>query len=83
MNLPESYTFGDTLDAILLSLLENLKEIHDCNIVHRDREYCACKKFETLYIKVVHLSPFYNHYSCSSIALLNNFSKTGQPPMCQ
>jgi hypothetical protein len=38
MNLPESYTFGDTLDAIFLSLLENLKEIHDYNIVHRDRE---------------------------------------------
>ncbi|KAL7532864.1 hypothetical protein ACHAXR_008256 [Thalassiosira sp. AJA248-18] len=36
MNLPETYTFGDTLDAIFLSLLQNLKEIHDCNIVHRD-----------------------------------------------
>ena len=39
MNLPESYTFGDTLDAIFLSVLGNLKAIHECNIVHRD---CEC-----------------------------------------
>lgn len=38
MNLPEEYTFGESLDAIFLSLLENLKEIHSCNIVHRDGE---------------------------------------------
>jgi hypothetical protein len=51
MNLPESHTFGDTLDAIFVSLLENLKAIHDCNIVHRDREYIVAyypqKKLET------------------------------------
>ena len=36
LNLPEKSTFGDTLDAIFISLLENLKELHDCIIVHRD-----------------------------------------------
>eukprot|EP00581_Thalassiosira_minuscula_P015230 CAMPEP_0183716110 /NCGR_PEP_ID=MMETSP0737-20130205/10120_1 /TAXON_ID=385413 /ORGANISM="Thalassiosira miniscula, Strain CCMP1093" /LENGTH=1061 /DNA_ID=CAMNT_0025945321 /DNA_START=142 /DNA_END=3327 /DNA_ORIENTATION=+ len=36
MDLPEEYTFGESLDAIFISLLENLKEIHECNIVHRD-----------------------------------------------
>ncbi len=35
MNLP-SNTFGDTLDAVIVSILEDLKEIHASNIVHRD-----------------------------------------------
>ena len=39
MNLPETFTFGDTLDTIFVTLLENLKVIHDCNIVHRDCEF--------------------------------------------
>ena len=39
MNLPETYTFGDTVDTIFVSLLESLKEIHAYNIVHRD---CEC-----------------------------------------
>jgi hypothetical protein len=37
LNLP-SNKFGDTLDAILVSILEDLKVIHECNIVHRDGE---------------------------------------------
>jgi len=36
LNLPGTSSFGDTLDAIFISLLENLKELHDCIIVHRD-----------------------------------------------
>ncbi|KAL7547760.1 hypothetical protein ACHAWF_011038 [Thalassiosira exigua] len=36
LNLPESFTIGESLDAIFASLLENLKVIHACNIVHRD-----------------------------------------------
>ena len=39
MNLPQTFTFGDTLDTIFVTLLENLKVIHDCNIVHRDCEF--------------------------------------------
>ena len=35
MNLP-SNKFGDTLDAVFVSLLEDLKVIHASNIVHRD-----------------------------------------------
>lgn len=38
MGLPESYEFGDVLDRIFQSLLENLSAIHSANIVHRDCE---------------------------------------------
>ena len=37
LNLP-SNTFGDTLDAVIVSILEDLKAIHASNIVHRDGE---------------------------------------------
>jgi len=36
MSLPQDYTFGDALDVIFTSLLENLVDIHKYNIVHRD-----------------------------------------------
>ena len=39
MSLPETYEFGDVLDAIFRSLLENLAFVHSCNIVHRDCEF--------------------------------------------
>jgi hypothetical protein len=39
MGLPESYEFGDVLDMIFKTLLENLKAIHAANVVHRDCEY--------------------------------------------
>lgn len=39
LNLPETCTFGDTLDAIFISILENLEAIHDLNIAHRDCEF--------------------------------------------
>lgn len=35
MNLP-SDKFGDTLDAVFVSILEDLKVIHASNVVHRD-----------------------------------------------
>ena len=38
MNLP-SKKFGDTLDAIFVSILEDLKVIHASNIVHRDGKW--------------------------------------------
>ena len=50
MNLPESSTFGDTLDAIFISILDNLKEIHDCNIVHRDGE-CSCSAHDLVLLE--------------------------------
>lgn len=39
LKLPETNTFGDTLDAIFISILENLNVIHELNIVHRDCEF--------------------------------------------
>ena len=39
MGLPESFEFGDVLDRIFESLLENMVVVHDANIVHRDCEY--------------------------------------------
>lgn len=48
MGLPESFDFGDVLDRIFESLLENLTAIHERNIVHRDCElyfqiyHCRC-----------------------------------------
>mmetsp|Transcript_13229 Transcript_13229/g.27192 ORF Transcript_13229/g.27192 Transcript_13229/m.27192 type:complete len:1069 (-) Transcript_13229:124-3330(-) len=36
MNLPDEKDFGDVLDAIFRSLLEDMVFIHSCNIVHRD-----------------------------------------------
>jgi len=42
MGLPESHEFGDVLDTIFRSLLENLSAIHSANIVHRD-----CESFES------------------------------------
>ena len=36
MNLSEAFTFGDTLDAVFLSLLEDLVFLSSCNVVHRD-----------------------------------------------
>ncbi len=38
MNLSDEKDFGDVLDAIFRSLLEDMVFIHSCNIVHRDRE---------------------------------------------
>ena len=38
MNLDSGATFGDTLDAVFVSILEDLKQIHSMNIVHRDCE---------------------------------------------
>ena len=35
----KSNKFGDTLDAVFLSILEDLKVIHECNIVHRDGKW--------------------------------------------
>jgi hypothetical protein len=45
MGLPESYDLGDVLDRIFESLLENLKVIHDANIVHRDCEYGTSSQY--------------------------------------
>jgi hypothetical protein len=39
LNLPETHSFGDTLDVTFMSVLENLKVIHEMNIVHRDCEF--------------------------------------------
>ena len=39
MNLPSNYYFGDTLDVVFGSLLENLVFLSACNIVHRDCEF--------------------------------------------
>ncbi|KAL7469534.1 hypothetical protein ACHAXS_009786 [Conticribra weissflogii] len=36
MNLSDEKDFGDVLDAIFRSLLEDMVFIHSCNIVHRD-----------------------------------------------
>ena len=36
MNLPDTYGFGDVLDIICRSLLEDLVFLSSCNIVHRD-----------------------------------------------
>ncbi|KAL3763041.1 hypothetical protein ACHAW5_000438 [Stephanodiscus triporus] len=36
MNLPETYDFGDVLDVICRSLLEDLVFLSSCNVVHRD-----------------------------------------------
>lgn len=36
MNLPDNYDFGEVLDTIFGSLLENLLFLSACNIVHRD-----------------------------------------------
>ena len=36
MNLPDNYGFGDVLDIICRSLLEDLVFLSSCNIVHRD-----------------------------------------------
>lgn len=36
LNLPEAFTFGDTLDHIFRSLLEDLVFLSSCNVVHRD-----------------------------------------------
>lgn len=44
LNLP-SNKFGDTLDAVFVSILEDLTVIHASNIVHRDGKYsfvCDC-----------------------------------------
>jgi len=41
LNLPFN-NFGDTLDAIFVSILEDLEVIHACNIVHRDGEWYNC-----------------------------------------
>ncbi|KAL7490071.1 hypothetical protein ACHAW6_015783 [Cyclotella cf. meneghiniana] len=36
LNLPESLQFGDVMDVLMLSLLENLVFLTSCNVVHRD-----------------------------------------------
>ena len=36
LNLPETFGFGDTLDHIFRSLLEDLVFLSSCNVVHRD-----------------------------------------------
>ena len=41
LNLDEDASFGDTLDAIFVSILEDLKQLHSMNIVHRDREFSS------------------------------------------
>lgn len=41
MNLPDSHDFGDVIDAILRSLLENLVFLTSCNIVHRKSKSCC------------------------------------------
>ncbi len=38
MNLPGTYDFGDVLDVICRSLLEDLVFLSSCNVVHRDCE---------------------------------------------
>ena len=38
LSLPDSYEFGDVLDVISRSLLEDLVYLSACNIVHRDCE---------------------------------------------
>lgn len=38
MGLPDSFEFGEVLDKLFGSLLENMKAIHSVNIVHRDCE---------------------------------------------
>lgn len=36
LGLPDSYEFGDVLDTIFESILQNMKAIHAVNVVHRD-----------------------------------------------
>lgn len=38
MNLPEAYDFGDVLDVVCRSLLEDVVFLSSCNVVHRDCE---------------------------------------------
>ena len=38
MNLPETYDFGDVLDVVCRSLLEDVVFLSSCNVVHRDCE---------------------------------------------
>jgi hypothetical protein len=42
LGLPDSYEFGDVLDTVFESILENMKAVHAVNIVHRD---CKCFYF--------------------------------------
>jgi len=36
LNLPDAFSFGDTLDHIFRSLLEDLVFLSSCNVIHRD-----------------------------------------------
>ena len=38
MNLPETYEFGDVLDAVFRSIIEDMVFVHSCRLVHRNRE---------------------------------------------
>lgn len=66
LHLPETYTFGDTLDAIFMSILENLIVIHELNIAHRDCK-CCHDTLHSIFFSRDHLIilsvPSNNHYS--------------------
>ncbi len=38
LNLPETFAFGDVLDLVYRTLLEDLVFLSSCNVVHRDSE---------------------------------------------
>jgi hypothetical protein len=42
INLSESHEFGDVLDVVSRSLLEDLVFLSSCNVVHRDSESKPC-----------------------------------------
>ena len=42
MKLPDTFRFGDVLDVIFRSLLENIAFLASCNVVHRK---CKCDVF--------------------------------------
>ena len=39
LNLPECLRFGDVMDVLMRSLLENLVFLTSCNVVHRDSKH--------------------------------------------
>ena len=38
LKLPETFAFGDVLDSVCHTLLEDLVFLSSCNVVHRDSE---------------------------------------------
>ena len=81
LNLPETFEFGDVLDSVCRTLLEDLVFLSSCNVVHRDSESSLVAQADcSLFHRFI--SPYIIFYSVMHKFELSTFFATVNTTDC-